>query len=655
MTEPRAHPAAPEILAPAGNRRSFLAALAAGADAVYCGLKQYSARMAAKNFSVPELAGLRGLAHEKGVRVYVTLNNMIKPEEVEAAGAALAAVGRQVRADGIIVQDPAMVELARQVGFAGEIHFSTLANLSFAAALSAAAELGVHRAVLPRELTIDEIRSMAAACPAGFGLEVFVHGALCYGVSGRCYWSSYLGGKSGLRGRCVQPCRRRYRHKEVERRYFSCLDLSVDVLAKVLKTVPQVMAWKIEGRKKGPHYVYHTVRAYRMLRDEGTDPAAKKEALSLLSYALGRPATHYRFLSHRPWNPIGEDDRTGSGLFVGRIKGRAPQTHLIPSSDLLAGDTLRIGFEDDPWHGIRRVGRFVPKGGRYAVTFSPGKAAPVGTPVFVTDRLEASLEKMLSALDRQTPDLPTLPAFRLKAPKVARRRMATVDVTLSRNCPGGRRNTQTACWLSPQTLSTISAKAAARRWWVLPPVIWPENEAAAAELVARAVQNGGRRFILNAPWQAAFFSGLPSVDLWAGPFCNLANPTALATLARLGITGAVVSPELGRQHYLALAERRPMDLGVVLYGFWPLCISRTAADDLPVEQPLLSPRGEVAWVRRFGTDYWVFPNWPIDLRKEKALLAKAGYSLFLTIDEPLPPAIRIKKRSGDWNWQHGPQ
>jgi putative protease len=89
---------------------------------------------------------------------------------------------------------------------------------------------------------------MALSCPSGLELECFVHGALCYAVSGRCYWSSFLGGKSGLRGRCVQPCRRLYTHLGKTKRFFSCQDLSLDVLTKTLLDVPQVASWKIEGR-----------------------------------------------------------------------------------------------------------------------------------------------------------------------------------------------------------------------------------------------------------------------------------------------------------------------------------------------------------------------------------------------------------------------
>ena len=235
----------PSIMAPAGNKAAFLAAVAAGADAIYCGLKLFSARMEAKNFSLEELQPLVELAHARGIRVHVTLNSLLKPGDLDVAGKFIKELAHQVRPDGLIIQDLAAIPLVRQAGFSGEIHLSTLANVSFSEALMLIRhKLRVDRVVLPRELTIDEIKTVAQASPPDLKLEVFIHGALCYAVSGRCYWSSYLGGKSGLRGRCVQPCRRVYTQERDEAKYFSCLDFSVDVLAKVLLTFPRFGAGK---------------------------------------------------------------------------------------------------------------------------------------------------------------------------------------------------------------------------------------------------------------------------------------------------------------------------------------------------------------------------------------------------------------------------
>ena len=164
------HPTVPAILAPAGSRASFLAALAAGAEAIYCGLKSFSARMEAKNFTLGELAALTALAHAKGTRVFVTFNTLIKSDELDEAGRLLGQLQREVQPDAVIVQDLAMAPLVRQTGFAGEVIWSTLANVTFPAALDLIRQrLAADTVVLPRELTIDEIKTMAAACPPGWG------------------------------------------------------------------------------------------------------------------------------------------------------------------------------------------------------------------------------------------------------------------------------------------------------------------------------------------------------------------------------------------------------------------------------------------------------------------------------------------------------
>ncbi len=218
----------PKILAPAGDQNSFLAAIAAGADAVYCGLKMFSARMEARNFSMEELSRLSALARSRKVELYVALNALVKEHELERTRGIIAKLEKYVRPHALILQDPGLAHLARACGFKGELHLSTLGNCTFPLALSSAEKAGFSRVVLPRELSIDEIKLMADAAPETVDLEMFIHGALCYAVSGRCYWSSWFGGRSGLRGRCVQPCRRVYTQKnqkdqtQRERFFFMC-------------------------------------------------------------------------------------------------------------------------------------------------------------------------------------------------------------------------------------------------------------------------------------------------------------------------------------------------------------------------------------------------------------------------------------------------
>jgi len=646
----------PSILAPAGNKASFLAALAAGADEIYCGLRQFSARMEAKNFSIEELIPLTLLAHDKGVKVYVALNALLKPNDLNMAGELLQQLERHVKPDGIIIQDLGFVQLARQTGFSGELHFSTLSNISFSTALQIFQKsLGVRRVVLPRELNIDEIKTMAMACPKGLGLEVFVHGALCYGVSGRCYWSSYFGGKSGLRGRCVQPCRRVYTQKDESKRFFSCQDLSLDVLVKVLRTIPQIRTWKIEGRKKGPHTVFYTVKAYRILRDHGTDPKMKKEALHMLSYALGRSGTHYNFLPQRPQNPIRINNQTGSGLYMGTVKGTKQKPFLNPREELLSGDLLRLGYEDELWHSTSRVGKYVPKGGRLFLKPILKKNPEEKIPVFLIDRQEKDLEKMVSELEKELPRTPVIKSkasvFAIRQPKKSGKKNGTVsDLRVYRLTDKTTHHDLLGLWLSDQAVEKLPKRILTRIWWWLPPVIWPDDEQKLKRLVDSVLNRGAKIFVLNAPWQTTLFTHQKGINLWAGPFCNIANILAIKTLASLGYTGAIVTPELGQKDFFSLPKQSPLPLGVVLSGNWPLCVSRALSNDLETETFFTSPKGEAAWVKKYESDYWVYPNWKIDLRTKQKALEKAGYRLFVHLIEPIPKDVALKKRPGLWNW-----
>ena len=646
----------PSILAPAGNKESFLAAIAAGADEIYCGLRQYSARMKAKNFSIEDLAPLTRLAHDKGVKVYVTLNSLLKPDDLDVAGGLLQQLSRHVKPDGIIVQDLSFIQLARQTGFPGELHLSTLSNVSFPEALKLARNtLGVHRIVLPRELNIDEIKAMALACPKDLGLEVFVHGALCYGVSGRCYWSSYFGGKSGLRGRCVQPCRRVYTQKERRKRFFSCQDLSLDVLAKVLLSIPEIRTWKIEGRKKGAHYVFYTVKAYRILRDQGTDPKMKKAALELLAYALGRTGTHYNFLPQRPQNPVNLESQTGSGLFMGSVKSSKQTPFLNPREELLPGDLLRLGYEDESWHTTSRVGKYVPKGGRLYLKPMSKKGLEKGIPVFLIDRQEKDLKEILAELESECVKAPVpkslVSNFVARKPKKSgKNKGAASDLHVFRQLGKTRHHGLSGLWLSNPAIKNLPKELGSRLWWWLPPVVWPDDAQNQKEQVDAVLKKGARNFVLNAPWQTGFFNDLKTLNLWAGPFCNIANELALKTLESLGFNGAIVSPELGRKDYLLLPKHSPLPLGMVISGNWPLCVSRVLSDQLEIETSFASPKGEKAWARKFGADYWVYPNWALDLKAKQRALEQAGYSLFVHLVEPIPKDVDLKQRPGLWNW-----
>jgi len=647
----------PEILAPAGDRDSFLAGLSAGAEAIYCGLKHFSARMEAENFSVAELAALTELAKRKSCRVYLALNSLVKPEETTKAGRLLDRVVRRVKPDALIVQDLALLSLARQTGYAGDLHLSTLACVSQPAALPVIRKaFGVDRVVLPRELTIDEIKALDAARPEGLELECFVHGALCYAVSGRCYWSSYLGGKSGLRGRCVQPCRRLYASGgQPEKRHFSCLDLSFDVLAKSLLEVPGLTAWKIEGRKKGPHFVFYTVRAYQLLRDQPGDAKARKTAQELLERALGRPSSHFFILPQRPHTPIRTDLEQGSGLFIGRAgKSKAGRTQLRPRQELLPGDRVRLGGQDRPGHFLYTVSKYQPKGGLISLPKAADKT-PAGTPAFLIDRREPELKSRIGALAGE------LQAFRAEDPAASSfspdlpEPLSTSIKTrfmhvFSGRLPQGKRAGLTGLWLSGRSLEGAAKTVLPKLWFWLPPVIWPDREQSWRNLLSAALKKGARQFILGAPWQIGLFESTARLKLWAGPFCNLTNPLALEELRRTGFSGAFISPELPRSDLLGLPARSPLPLGLVFKGFWPLCVSRIMPPELKTGQPVTSPKKETSWLMQSGQIVYHYPAWPIDLEEQTEELKDAGYALLAQLHLQVPRQVGASQRTSTFNY-----
>ncbi len=532
----------PEILAPAGDKASFLAGLAAGADCTYVGLKNFSARAGADNFSISELSQMVNLAAEYGKKINVAFNSLVKPNDIPAAGRLFKRLARDAKPNALIIQDAGLIDIARQAGFEGEMHLSTLANITHPKALENAYNLGADRVILPREINIDELRLIAENCPKDLSLELFIHGALCFCVSGRCYWSSYMGGKSGLRGRCVQPCRRIYRQKAREGRYFSSQDLSLDVLVKTLLSIPQIDCWKIEGRKKGPHYVYHTVLAYKLLRDEGS--AAKKEAEKLLAMALGRPSTHSLFLPQNEQTVTNPEENTGSGLLVGKIqfdvveekknskdKKSAPKgknQHQIrqnlslpyfkPYIPLIAKDLLRIGYEDDPWHATVNVSRAIPKAGTFTIKSERHKTPKAGTPVFLIDRKEPELLAELAAWEKKLDAMPAVQStnveFTPELPKPCQARKG-LNINVRVSLPQGKetkaaRSSLTGLWLSPSTVRAVSRTLAPRISWWLPPVIWTNEEYIWQKTIIEAIRNGAMHFVCNEPWQIAFFQNYPA-------------------------------------------------------------------------------------------------------------------------------------------------
>ena len=269
----------PEVLAPAGDRERLEAALRFGADAVYLGGKAFQMRANTKSFTQEQLADAVRLAHGMGRRVYLTCNTLLTNEEAERLPRFLAEA-RETGVDALIVSDIGVLMTAHRTVPEWELHISTQAGVTNYLTATELFRLGARRVVLARELSLEEIAGVCSRIPREMDVEVFVHGAMCMSVSGRCLLSQYLTGRDANRGACTQPCRWQYALMEQKRpgEYFPveeeggysyilnakdlCLIEHLDQLARA-----GVTSFKIEGRAKSAYYTAVTAGAYRAATD----------------------------------------------------------------------------------------------------------------------------------------------------------------------------------------------------------------------------------------------------------------------------------------------------------------------------------------------------------------------------------------------------
>lgn len=251
-----------ELLAPVGDFRSLSAALKAGCDAIYFGLKQFNMRDSARNFSISELSKIRKICSKSKIKMYLTLNTIVYDSEIERVDKILRKIKNKI--DAVICWDLAIIELCRKYKI--PFHISTQASIANSESAKFYKKLGAERVILARELNLKQIREIARI----IDVEIFVHGAMCVSVSGRCFTSQFLHCKSANRGMCRHPCRKAYTVKDDEgnelrvenSRIFSAKDLcTLPFIDKLKKS--GVVAFKIEGRNREPEYVHEVTRIYR--------------------------------------------------------------------------------------------------------------------------------------------------------------------------------------------------------------------------------------------------------------------------------------------------------------------------------------------------------------------------------------------------------
>ena len=420
----------PELLAPAGSMNALKAAVIAGADAVYLAGKSFSARHYAENFNRIEMKEAINYSHLRGSKVYVTVNTLIKDFEFEKVAEYLLWLYK-IGADAVILQDIGIASLCRNLVPNLDMHASTQMTINNLEEVKWAENFGFKRVVLSREMGLQEIKEISYFLKRNsIELEVFAHGALCYCYSGQCLLSSFIGGRSGNRGRCAQPCRKSYEllkgekdeygkiinHESIllkENYLLSTRDLSLyDNLDKIYNLVDSI---KIEGRMRSPEYVAIVVSVYRKLLDslfQGREIQNEKDDYKL-KLAFNRNFTSGHLLETNKNFVMGRDAPGNRGLFIGVVsnyeyKTKSALINLKIPFKLEKGDGIVFIFPDEE----QKYGMIIEKSPQYSgknldkITLKTKKLISIDSKLYVTR--DASLIKTAQKIinDKEKPSIP---------------------------------------------------------------------------------------------------------------------------------------------------------------------------------------------------------------------------------------------------------
>jgi U32 family peptidase len=400
----------PELLSPAGDWPSLIAAVKAGADAVYFGAKQLNMRAAAKNFDIKEVKKAVNYCHNNGVKAYLTLNTIIYENELKTVRKILTKA-KEAWIDAVIAWDLSVIHEANKLNI--PVHLSTQASISNSEALNFIKRFGVKRVNLARECSLDDIRKIRKKTDVE--IEVFIHGAMCISESGRCFLSQELFRKSANRGECLQPCRRSYIIKDIEEKHELVVGSNYILSPKDLCTLPFIQkliglgvnAFKIEGRNRSPEYVKAVTEAYR----EAIDTKLTKERIKQLmdklktvynrgfnsGFYLGKPSTE-------SFTDAYGSKATERKEYIGRIMNYYKQAGVaevkIESGRLKVGDRILIignttGVIEQQLLSIKLKGKDAEKAVKgQLMTIKTDSLARINDKVFLVRKSDGLLQGM---------------------------------------------------------------------------------------------------------------------------------------------------------------------------------------------------------------------------------------------------------------------
>lgn len=595
----------PELLSPAGSPAALEAAIAAGADAVYFGAQAFNARKNASNFTDEELQRAVSLCRLYGVKTNIVLNTQLYGAELSQA-ISLAEQLLSYGADAFIVAD---IGLARELIrlFPGiSLHASTQCTGQNALSAKALAEIGFERMVAPRELPLSDIQTLCKESP--IETEIFIHGALCVSHSGQCLMSSMIGGRSGNRGECAQPCRLPYKTKNPYA--LSLKDLCLAAYVPELMDAG-VASFKIEGRMKTPEYVYGVISAYRRLIDEhrGATPEEIRQMAALFSrsgftdgyyhanisksmlgirtdsdkqttasVSEGGKNVKYEF-PKMPLSMSAEFRENAPAVLLGTVKRKGETFSAEVMGDLCVSAQKTPTSKDRLAENLKKLGAtpFAPE----SVTV---EAEEINIPISSVNALRRSLCEKLN--EKLIGEIPSYPKFEGKLP---RRTGSVHSKEKSAYFSFYDSLTEKALGyfdriflpLAEYTAHADRLLAYQNVGIAFPPVAFDHELPTVRALAERAYANGARIALIPGFWQAEMAREIGFEQ--HGDFrLNLYNSESAALYAERGFSSVIVSPEVGVSVTSGLASSIPK--GYVIYGRLPLmtmekCMIRDSFSD----------------------------------------------------------------------------
>lgn len=570
-----------ELLSPAGDFRSLITAVQCGADAVYIGGKRFSARRNANNFTDEEIAKAVDYCHLYGVKVYVTLNITIKEHEFNDA-MKFAAFLAEIGADGIIVQDLGLLCSIRKMCADIRLNASTQMTVCSASGANLLHRLGANRVVLARELSKNEVKRIKDKTK--LELEMFVHGAMCMSWSGQCLLSSVIGGRSGNRGLCAQPCRLPYTLFEngkavTDVKNLLCMkDLCLAEKMHELKQIAD--SAKIEGRMKSPEYTGMVTRVYKQALDGAAD---KRDIRSMLSF-FSRGGSESGYFNGRKFAELMDyssgEKVTASEALISEIKQTVNANKRIVSFHLMAEEGLPLILEAECDGFSAKAEGAVCEKAKSAV-FSKERAVTQikklgDTPFAAKDiKITVSGEPFVSVAELNRLRRHVCDEIQNRISESYRRRVSTVEVIGKKtNCepaqPGFCVQVRTeeqmkaadACGINAKYLSYgLFRKYGARKDICVLPSLTKEGEMLNLEAATRVmVQNIGQ------------IEASAGKALCGGERLNVTNSKTVETLHNLGLKRITLSPELNLNEIRRITEATDIPVEVIVYGRLPVML-----------------------------------------------------------------------------------